>query len=228
MNTSPSESHSSSTPTNASEYAQYRAISMTAVTTAIIGIISIPAILFSKLLFLPFMGLIIGTYAMLQLKRRSDELKGSYTAKIGLLMCTSILITGTAYSSYVYATEVPKGFSRISFTELQPNEGSPLPIPEDALSLDGKRIFVKGYVHPAVTRRKGIKQFVLVPDMGTCCFGGQPKLTDMIEVTLKDPLRVNYSLSQVKLAGTFKVSPIKKSVSGLDGVYYQLDAEYAR
>ena len=143
-------------------------------------------------------------------------------------MCTSILITGTVYSSYVYATEVPEGFFRISFTELQPNEGSPLPIPESALSLDGERIFVKGYVHPAVTRRKGIKQFVLVPDMGTCCFGGQPKLTDMIEVTLKDPLRVNYSLSQVKLAGTFKVSPIKKNVSGLDGVYYQLDAEYAR
>ena len=228
MNTSPSESCSSSTPANASEYAQYRAISMTAVTTAIIGVISIPAILFSKLLFLPFMGLIIGTYAMLQLRRRSDELKGSHTAKIGLLMCTSILITGTAYSSYVYATEVPEGFSRISFTELQPNEGSPLPIPESALSLDGKRIFVKGYVHPAVTRRKGIKQFVLVPDMGTCCFGGQPKLTDMIEVTLKDPLRVNYSLSQVKLAGTLKVSPIKKNVSGLDGVYYQLDADYAR
>lgn len=228
MTASPSETFPPSKSAHASEYARYRAISMSAVTTAIIGIISIPAILFSKLLFLPFMGLIIGTYSMLQLKRRSDELKGIHTAKIGLLMCTSILITGTVYSSYVYATEVPEGFSRISFTELQPNEGSPLPIPESALSLDGERIFVKGYVHPAVTRRKGIKQFVLVPDMGTCCFGGQPKLTDMIEVTLKDPLRVNYSLSQVKLAGTFKVSPIKKNVSGLDGVYYQLDAEYAR
>lgn len=228
MTVSPSESFSPSETANASEYAQYRAICMSAVTTAILGIISIPAILFSKLLVLPFVGMIIGLYAMLQLRRRSDELTGSRIAKIGLLMCTTILITGTAYSSYVYATEVPEGFSRITFSELQPDEGSPLPIPESALSLDGQRIFVKGYVHPGVTRRKGIKQFVLVPDMKTCCFGGQPKLTDMIEVTLKDPLRVNYSYSQVKLAGTLKVSPIKKAVSGLDGVYYQLDAEYVR
>ena len=87
---------------------------------------------------------------------------------------------------------------------------------------------MKGYVHPGVDRRRGIRQFILVPDMKTCCFGGQPKLTDMIEVTLSDPHRVNFSYTRRKLAGVLKVTPFKKTVTGLDGVYYQLDADYVK
>ena len=64
--------------------------------------------------------------------------------------------------------------------------------------------------------------------MKTCCFGGQPALTDMIEVTLQDPLRVDFSYGRRKLGGILKVSPNKKGVAGLDGVYYQLDADYVR
>ena len=64
--------------------------------------------------------------------------------------------------------------------------------------------------------------------MKTCCFGGQPKLTDMIEVTLKDPLRIKYSFGRRKLAGVIRVSPDKKQVAGLDGVYYRVDADYVR
>ncbi|MCP4194010.1 MAG: DUF3299 domain-containing protein [Planctomycetaceae bacterium] len=214
--------------TNSAEYAQYRAVCMSAVTTLVLGIISVPAILFSNLLFLPLIGVGLGLWALRQLRRRSDELTGARMASIGLALCLVVFISGTAYSSYVYATEVPEGYSRVHFSELQPEAGSNLPIPASAMKLNGKSVFVKGYIHPGVTRRKGIKQFVLVPDMKTCCFGGQPKLTDMIEVTLKDPLRVDYSYSQVKLAGVLKVSPYKKSVSGLDGVYYQLDADYVR
>lgn len=58
------------------QYAQYRAVCMSAVTTLVLGIISLPAILFSKLLVLPFLGIILGIYALLQLRRRSDELTG--------------------------------------------------------------------------------------------------------------------------------------------------------
>ena len=68
----------------------------------------------------------------------------------------------------------------------------------------------------------------MVPDMKTCCFGGQPALTDMIEVTLRDPLRVDFSYTRRQLGGILKVTPYKKAVSGLDGVYYQLDADYVK
>ena len=64
--------------------------------------------------------------------------------------------------------------------------------------------------------------------MKTCCFGGQPKLTDMIEVTLRDPRRVNFSYARRRLAGILKVDPRLKPISGLQGVYYQLDADHVK
>ena len=62
------------------------------------------------------------------------------------------------------------------------------------MELNGKKIFMKGYVYPD-GQRTNIKRFVLVADLGTCCFGGQPKLTHMVEVTLRDPYRVEYSIA---------------------------------
>ena len=51
--------------------------------------------------------------------------------------------------------------------------------------LDGKKVFIKGYMYPS-SQMTGIREFVLCRDNGTCCFGGQPRLTDMIRVKLKD------------------------------------------
>jgi hypothetical protein len=133
-----------------------------------------------------------------------------------------------AYHATVYATELPPGCQRISFADLQPSKNAPQsPVPPEALDLNGKRVFVKGYVYPD-GQQYNIKQFVLVPDMGTCCFGGQPKLTDMIQVTLRDPLRVEFARRLRRLAGTLTVDVRLKPVSGLHGVYYQLDADYVR
>ena len=128
----------------------------------------------------------------------------------------------------MYATEVPEGFQRISFADLQPVPEAPqLPIPPKALELNGKKVFIKGYVYPD-GQQYNIKRFILIPDMGTCCFGGQPKLTDMVEVTLRDPLRTIFERRKRRLAGTLTVDIRLKPVSGLGGVYYRLDAEYVR
>jgi hypothetical protein len=211
------------------QYLQYRAVSVSAIATIILAIVSLPALAFAKLLVLPGLGVLIGGYSVVTIRKRQDEFVGYNLARTGLAICSIVFVFGSVYSSYVYATEVPEGYTRISFDVLQPDPRTPqLPIPPSALELDGKQIFVKGYVHPGVERRKGIKQFILVPDMKTCCFGGQPELTDMIEVTLKDPHRIDYSFARRKLAGTLRVSPYKKSVEGLDGVYYQLEVDYVR
>lgn len=211
------------------EYLRYRALSVTAVASLILGVISLPAILFIKLLILPIIGLIVALYAVRSIRRAPDDISGMPFAKLGLSLNLAIIALGIGINGYVYATEVPEGYRRISFAELQPDPQAPqLPIPPSAIEMDGERIFVKGYVHPGVDRRRGIKQFVLVPDMKTCCFGGQPKLTDMIEVTLRDPHRIDYSYASRRLGGILKVTPYKKSVEGLDGVYYQLEADYVK
>ena len=62
--------------------------------------------------------------------------------------------------------------------------------------------------------------------MGTCCFGGQPKLTDMVEIILDDPLRTSWSTRRRRLGGTLMVDTRKKPISGLDGVYYVMKVNY--
>ena len=209
------------------EHLQYRALSMSAIAAFVLGLMSIPSLIIPILLFIPAIGTITGLFALRTIRRQPEQLTGLPLAKAGLCLSLMIGVFGGGYTAFDYATEVPAGYARLSFQQLQPKEGSPYPIPPSAMDLNGQQIFIKGYVYPD-GKGKGIKKFVLVPDMGNCCFGGQPKLTDMIEVTLQDPLRVNYSYARRKLAGTLKVSPNKKKVSGLDGVYYQLDADYVK
>jgi hypothetical protein len=198
---------------------------MSAVVTLILGISSLPVLLVPQLFVIPLTGIALGIYSVLLLRRRIAEFTGLGAAKVGLALCALFLVGGIARGAYVSITEVPEGYVSVKFQELQPDRMHPeLPIPPSALELNGKKVFVKGYVYPD-GQSSNIKQFVLVPDMGTCCFGGQPKLTDMIQVTLRDPLRIEYSYYRRKLSGEFKVSARKKPVSGLDGVYYELDAD---
>jgi hypothetical protein len=210
------------------EYRPYRALSRTAVVCLVLGLFSASALATPALLVLPIVSIIAGLVSLGKIRRYPDELAGRAVALGGLVLSGICLVGGGGFHAYVYATEVPEGCVRISFNDLQPVPEAPhLPVPPKALELNGRRIFVKGYVYPD-GQQYDIKRFVLVPDMGTCCFGGQPKLTDMIEVTLRDPLRVEFARRQRKLAGVLTVDTRLKPVSGLNGVYYQLDADYVR
>lgn len=211
------------------QYHQYRSLSFLAVVALVFGIISIPTAASSNmnpfLLLFPFLGMLIGLTAVFKLRNRTDEFTGLGLAKTGLMLSTILLFGGAAYAAYVYATEVPDGFERISFSDLQPDPKHPQrPWSPKSEELVGKKIFVKGYVYPD-NQRGEIKRFVLVPDMGTCCFGGKPKISDMIQVTLKDPLRVKYSMMRRSLAGEFQIGMVNVEV---DEVMYHLTANYVK
>ncbi|MEM8733902.1 MAG: hypothetical protein AAGG44_06765, partial [Planctomycetota bacterium] len=66
---------------------------------------------------------------------------------------------------------------------------------------------------------------VLVPDLGTCCFGSQPPLTHMIEVSLTGDQYARKSFRKQRLAGTLRINRDMKPVDGLTGVFYQLRAD---
>ena len=207
-------------------YLQYRSLSLLAVASFAMAVLGVPALIMPLLLVLPAMGIFFGLLGVRSIRARRTELAGLGLAWAGLALCVLLLTVGSARASYIYATEVPDGYARVSFRELQPVRERPdLPVPPSAIDLDGQRVFVKGYVYPD-ERGAQLKQFVLVPDLGTCCFGGQPKLTDMIEITLDDPLRTQYSRRKHKLGGILKVDTRIKPISGLEGVYYRLEADY--
>ena len=204
----------------------YRTMSRMAMMSLIFGLLSVLGFLAPVLSVFGFFGLICCLLAVRNLRRYPDELSGRPVALAGGALSMLLMSGAIGYHSYVYATEVPDGYERISFRVLQPKaDADPSsPVPDTAKDLDGKQVFVSGYIHPDAGMSP-VQSFVLVPDMGTCCFGGQPKLTDMIEVTLPDEKRVRYSTRKRKLTGTLKVDSRLKPLDGLQGVYYQLEVD---
>lgn len=208
-------------------FAPYRAVSKAAVVSLLLGLASVIGLTSIVFLSLALLGLVLGLVGWWSIVKYPAELTGKPMAILGVVLSSLFFVTGAAKHTHELATEVPEGYERISFRDLQPEKKSRFPISQRALELNGQQVFVKGYLYPD-GQQDNIQRFVLIPDLGTCCFGGQPKLTDMIEVTLDEPLRVSYSMRKRKFAGTLKVDPRLKPVSGVNGVYYQLQADYLR
>lgn len=210
-------------------YAEYRSVSKAAVVSIALLVLGLSGLVFYTLLTLAALGIVFAILALRNIRRYPDEVSGQAVATLGLLGCSTLLIGGSAMHTYTYLTEVPDGYARISFDELQGTEDpqtGEMMLPKQ---LDGQRVFVKGYVHPGVSSAGEVKKFILVPDMRTCCFGGQPKMTDMIEVTIADAPGVRYSQRKRKLGGVLHVSErIRKVAGGLNGGLYELRADYVK
>jgi len=236
----------SATRSHEEELAPYRAVSRTAVLSVILAIISMPLVgmavvsslfrygdavqvgLLGGALAIP--AVLLGFSGWRSVLRYPDEYTGGGLARFGCIAGIGLMLAGFGAASYTYATEVPKGFMRVGFWELQPDPDRPeLPISPKALELSGKPIFIKGYMHPGVASSGKVEYFILVPDMGTCCFGGQPKATDMIAVHVPDANeRPSYSTRKISLAGNFALADRPIDALGLQGVWYHLQAKEVR
>lgn len=210
------------------DFAPYKAVSKAAVISLLLAGVGILSLMFPTLMIIPILGVLFAVQAWFSLNKYPDELTGRGMAITGGMLSLLLTVGGTGYHTYVYLTEVPEGYERISFTQLQPENAGQV-LPDNIDELNRAKVFLKGYMHPSGTQGMGeVTQFILVPDMGTCCFGGQPELTDMVQVTLESGLTTHYNRSKKKLAGIFKVDSKLKPVSGLNGVYYSMDADYVK
>jgi hypothetical protein len=217
-----------SAASDAAYYQQYRAVSTLAVASATLGLASLASFFEWALLVLPALGLTLGLVALRRLQTRRDELTGSGLAVAGIAMSALFGVAGASWLSYTYATEVPEWASRVDYEALQPDPDRPREIfPPSVAALDGQKIFIKGYVYPGSKNMDNIRQFILCRDKGDCCFGGNPKLTDRILVTLNGGLRLSYSQKLFRVAGTFHLRPAEaQGLAG--GVIYHLDADYLK
>jgi hypothetical protein len=205
----------------------YRAVSRLAVSCMVLAIVSVVLLPFAEMLVVPALAALLGILALRSIRRYPDELTGKTIAWVGTIVSLLVLIGGSAGHAYLYATEVPEGYERISFGIFKPDRRRPQEIiPEEALAMDGKKVFIKGYIHPGVDGLGPVHEFVLVPDMGTCCFGGQPELWDMMAVVTSPEDATQYNRQKRKLAGTLKVDKKLKNVQGLGGVVYLLEADF--
>lgn len=206
---------------------QYRSVNRAAVASVFLFLLGLTSLMFPQLLLLPLAGILLGYSGYRTIKRYPDEYTGLNLARFGMTFCLLLLVGGASYHGIVYATEVPEGHERISFAELQPDGFIP-DVPKRAKALQGQKVFIKGYVHPGVAGMGPVNQFVLVPDMGTCCFGGQPKPTDMILVHTTPEARQSYSTRIVKLAGKFDIGDQLEDFAGVKNVLYRLDSYKAK
>jgi hypothetical protein len=211
------------------EMQPYRALSRSAVISVVLSLVGLLGYLFEPMLVVAAAGCIMGLIALQAIRRYPLEYSGRSAAIFGTVVSGTIFITGAAAHIYIYCTEVPEGYARIHFSELQPDlQNEPeKPIPSRALELSGKKIFVKGYTHKFIERAGKVDHFVLVPDLGECCFGTKAtKPTHMIEVQIVNPqYRVSYSFRRLKLSGTFYAEEVPVDQLGLGGIHYFMEAD---
>jgi hypothetical protein len=222
------------------DVAQYRALHTGAVIGLVLGILSlftfvaatssIQAALFTAPI--PILGMFMCLRSLAAIKRQPDLYAGRPIAMIGLFLALAFLITGVSYGSYVYVTEVPDGYTRSSFRAMKPHESQELAgiaIPPEIAALDGKKIFIKGYIRKdSVTVSRGIKRFLLVRDNQECCFGdiSAVKYYDMIDVEMVGSRRVDYDEGLFKIGGIFRVEPKNLGAQPMKPVF-SLQADYS-
>jgi hypothetical protein len=209
---------------------QYRSVSKATVACLAFAVLSLSALMAQIFVILPILGVGFGLVAMANFRRYPDELVGKGPAKVGLIICTVLLVASIAMHAIIYATEVPENYQRISFRDLAPNRRTSLPFSEKALELNGKQIFIKGYVRPPSGKKRKLKNFIMVGDFGDCCFGGSPKITDVIAVKISIDETVDYSYGLRRIGGVFKLNPnsVAPDEKEIPRVFYEIDANYVR
>ncbi|NND95834.1 MAG: DUF3299 domain-containing protein [Pirellulaceae bacterium] len=209
----------------------YRAISRAAIASIVFTIFAIPGLIptFEPLLILALIGVVAALVALRAIKRYPNEYSGRPLAMFSLFTAAALFIGGVSMHTYIYLTEVPDGYERVPFYDLQqPDERTADSPTELAFEIDGKPVFIKGYIHPS-SGGGMLRQFILVPDLGTCCFGGQPKSTDMIEVTLLGGKTVKAGLKRRKLAGKFQLNRSPQLVTDFDNaVFYRMRVDQVK
>lgn len=201
----------------------YRALSTSAVASIVFGIVGfIFGIFFWPALSMTAVGAAIGIFALGKIQRYPNEFTGKGVAIAGILLNVLVLVACASMHTYIYVTEVPDGYARVQFYELQKDGSGPDGPTTKAEEIDGDSVFLKGYIHPSSGSGR-LKQFILVPDLGTCCFGGQPDSSDMVEVTLQRGQTTKAGMRKKKLAGTFQINQRPKDLSDFDNsIFYRM------
>ncbi len=193
----------------------YKPIPPLAPVSALLGVCALSGLLSPLGLVFGVFGLVLGFIGLRQIQRAEGDLGGRKIASLGVSISAVLLVSSTALHIYWYQTEVPAGYQRISFGAdiskkgfvVEDGEGRAHP---DIAALEGKPLFLKGYMYPE-GRPDGIVSFILCRDNGQCCFGGQPKLTDMIKVKMTEGQTARFSDHMVSVAGVFRLRDLQNS-----------------
>lgn len=226
-------------PPQQDERLQYRAMSSAAVASLVLGVgsivtvasafTSVQACLFTAPV--PIAGLILGLRAMLSIRKLPEEYTGMGLAVSGVVLSAGLLTVGLGLAFYTYATEVPDGYQRVAFHQMKPDvreKGEGQYVPPEIQALEGKPVFLKGYMRPP-SQTRGLDSFLLVRDNEECCFGKNlPDYFDQVQIQLAPPLLTDYAKTKVyKVGGTLHIDPASARPGSREAVF-TLSADYLK
>ena len=186
----------------------YRPVPALAPASLFMGIASFVALVGFYGLLVALITILMSAVAIVQIRRSRGELSGDKLAMIGLALSSVFLFTGSYFLYSDYVTELPPGYQRVNFPmeiaakQFVVTEGQ-LALHPDVEKFRDRKIFVKGYMWQS-RQPTGLTSFVLLKDNGECCFGGDPKPYDMMEVRMQDGKTVNDTPGLVGVAGVLR------------------------
>lgn len=202
----------------------FREISPLAVTSLVFGILSFLTMFSWIMIFLPIIGIICGVVALREIRLTVGDMTGRGFAIAGLCCSIGLWTLGTGLDVFVLSNEVPMGYTAVDWKEIQPEKGT-LAIPEEILKLNGKRVYIRGYMYPG-RQSMNIQQFIMVPSIQHCKFCSRAlKSTEMVKVEMGGDLLARYSLRATGVGGILRVRPIE-AYKPLGGFPYLIEADY--
>ena len=113
-------------------------------------------------------------------------------------------------------TEISTGHERVSFSDLAPPPGKPtVTFTEKDLAtmqkqighLNGKHVRIRGHMYPTF-KATGLTEFMMARDNEICCFVRQPKIHDIVRISLADGETTDYIEGKpFDVEGTFRIAP---------------------
>lgn len=206
----------------------YRRPCRTAWIAGISALLSLGTLGDLRLLPLSLVALILGPLGVMLIGKHKEEFTGLRMAWIGAILGPITLVGGFVSDQVRFRMSVPNDYAALDWYDLEPENPNSLEIISSrATELAGEKVYLRGYVYPGAARTN-LQQFILVRDSGTCCFGGQPKLTDMVVVKFVNDERINYSWWPRTLGGTLQIRPPGKQFNGLQLGAYYLEADFLK
>ena len=189
----------------------YRPVPVLAPVSLFFGVCSLIAFLANVIgAIIGLFGIVTSIICLLVIRRANGELGGKTICKFGLGLSVLCFIVGLGLHIYNYTTEVPEGFRRTHFASEISAKGFVIEnglrkLHPDVAKLEGRKLFLKGFMWNTM-KTTGLENFLMLKDNGQCCFGGDPKQTDMIWIEMQGK-KVDKHDVMVAVAGVLRCNP---------------------
>jgi hypothetical protein len=189
----------------------YRPVPVVAVIGLVLALLSSLGIFVWLVMPLCLVAFVISALSLWVIRRSDGAYGGTMVASSGVILSLLFLASGIGLQVYMYQTEVPEGYQRVSFVrdisdkKVVVEDGQMRP-PAEVAELEGKNVFLKGYIYQT-KQTENLNSFLFVKDNASCCFGANPEIWDRLGVVMKDGKTINYHAGKVAVAGTFRINP---------------------